>query len=205
MLKKFSLLALQQAMNQALALDDASSAKMAELEGKVLAIQVDPLGIEFFMQFSKSKIQLMPEYAGEPDTRIHSSPLGFIRLSLLPASRARSLFNDKIRISGDLELGQAVKRLFDELDIDWEGHLAYFTGDVVAHHLGSLFNRGRAFGKQLNESMHHNLDNYLHEELQLLPSRAELEDFYQEVDTLALDVERLAAHMNRLKADYETD
>ena len=42
-------------------------------------------------------------------------------------------------MTGDVELGQQVKTLFDEIDIDWEGHLARFTGDVVAFQVGSLF------------------------------------------------------------------
>lgn len=148
---------------------------------------------------------MLADYEGKPDTIIHSSPLGLIRLSFLPASKARSLFNDKIRLSGDVELGQAVKNLFDELDIDWEGHLAHFTGDVVAHQVGSLFRQGLAFKKQLQESLHLNMSDYLHEELRAFPSREEINDFFNDIDQLALDVERLQAHVNQLKGKHEID
>ncbi|ASQ47410.1 ubiquinone biosynthesis accessory factor UbiJ [Legionella clemsonensis] len=205
MIKKYSLKALQKAINHALALDESIPDKIIALHGKVLEIIVAPLGANFFILFEQEQLKLLAHYDGKPDTIIHSSPLGLIRLSFLPASKARSLFNDKIRLSGDVELGQAVKNLFDELDIDWEGHLAHFTGDVVAHQVGSLFRQGFAFKKQLQESFHHNMANYLHEELRLFPSREEIEDFYKDIDQLALDVERLQAHVNQFKGKHEID
>lgn len=205
MIKKYSLKALQQAINHALALDESMPAKIAALDGKVLEIIVAPLGANFYIAFQHGELQLLHHYDGRPDTIIHSSPLGLIRLSFLPASQARSLFNDKIRISGDVELGQQVKKLFDELDIDWEGHLAHFTGDVVAHQIGSLFRQGIAFKKQLSDSLRHNLSDYLHEELRLFPPREEIDDFFNDIDKLALDVERLQAHINQLIAHYEID
>lgn len=205
MIKKYSLKALQKAINYALALDESMSSKIAALEGKVLEVIVAPLAVNFYIRFEQQQLQLLDEHGGQPDTIIHSSPLGLIRLSFLPASKARSLFNDKIRLSGDLELGQQVKKLFDELDIDWEGHLAHFTGDVVAHQLGSFFRQGLVFKKQLGESMRHNITDYLQEELGSLPPRAEIDDFFTDIDELALAVERLQAHVNQLITNYEID
>lgn len=205
MIKKYSLKALQKAINHALALDESMPDKIAALHGKVLEIIVSPLGVNFYIAFQHEELQLLHHYDGQPDTIIHSSPLGLIRLSFLPASQARSLFNDKIRMSGDVELGQQVKKLFDELDIDWEGHLAHFTGDVVAHQLGSLFRQGLTFKKQLGDSLRHNLSDYLQEELRLFPPREEIDDFFNDIDKLALDVERLQAHINQLTAHYEID
>lgn len=203
MIKKYSLKALQQAINHALALDESMPEKICRLDGKTLEIIIAPLEVNFFVHFEKNELQLLDQYDDQVDTTIHSSPLGLIRLSFLPASKARSLFNDKIRLSGDIELGQSVKQLFDELDIDWEGHLAHFTGDVVAHQVGSLFRKGLAFKNQLTGSMHDNVRDYLQEELSILPPRAEIEDFFDDIDSLALDVERLEAHINQLRAHHE--
>ena len=205
MIKKYSLKALQKAINHALALDESMPTKLAALEGKVLEIIIAPLGVNFFIRFEQQQLLLLDHYEGLADTLIHSSPLGLIRLSLLPGSKARSLFNDKIRLSGDVELGQQVKKLFDELDIDWEGHLAHFTGDVVAHQFGSLFRQGLAFKKQLSDSMRHNVRDYLQEELRAFPPREEINDFFNDIDKLSLDVERLQAHVNQLMAHYEID
>ncbi|CAM4384730.1 MAG: Ubiquinone biosynthesis accessory factor UbiJ [Legionella sp.] len=205
MLKKYSLKALQKAINTAILLDEQMPLKLQELNGKTLEMIIAPLNVRFFIQFNQGTVELLDHSEDEADTVIHSSPLGLIRLSLLPASKARSLFNDKIRMSGNMELGQQVKKLFDEMDIDWEGHLAHFTGDVVAHQLGSFMRKGLSFTKRIDESMRQNMSEYLQEELRILPSQNELEDFYKEVDELSLSVERLQAHVNHLISRHEID
>jgi ubiquinone biosynthesis protein UbiJ len=204
MIKSYTLMALQTALNQALALDNAVEEKMRPLEDKILKMVVLPLHLSFFIRFSKKHLELLTDYEGYVDTTIHSSPLGLIRLSLLPASKVRSLFNDKIRISGDVVLGQNIKKLFDELHIDWEGHLAQFTGDVVAYQLGSWFRQGQTIGKQISGSIQANLTEYLQEELRLFPPREEVDDFFNEIYKLTLQVERLEAHINQWLARHET-
>lgn len=203
MLKEYSLLALQKAINCALALDEDMPAKIQPLEGKVLEVVVNPLNVCFFLTFQSGAVKLLAYYDGVPDTVIHSSPLGLIRLSLLPASKLRSLFNDNIRISGDVALGQEVKALFDNIEIDWEGHLARFTGDVVAHQIGSWVREGRAFNRQLMTSLKRSMTEYLQEERKWVPSPQEMQDFFQDVDDLGLRLERLIAHFNQLAVDHE--
>ena len=198
MIKKYSLKALQTAINQALLLDESMPTKIKALHGKAIEIIITPLNVNFFITFNEGQLKLLDCFSGTPDTVIHSNPLGLIRLSFLPASKARSLFNDKMRLSGDIELGLAVKKLFDEMDIDWEGHLAYFTGDVVAHQLGSMVRRGLDFKRQLSMSLQTNMTDYIQDELRLFPSREEIENFFSDVDQLVLDVERLHALVNLL-------
>ncbi|AGN15817.1 TPA: SCP2 sterol-binding domain-containing protein [Legionella pneumophila] len=203
MLKEYSLKALQTAINQAMKLDEQMPQKIQKLDGKTLEMVITPLNVNFYIRFKGSEMQLLHRIDGRPDTIIHSNPIGLIRLSLLPTSKARSLFNDKIRISGDIELGQSVKKLFDEIDIDWEGHLAHFTGDVVAHQIGSFVRKGLEFKNQFSTSMQQNITEFLQEELRISPSRNELEDFFAEVDELVLSVDRLQAHINNLMSNDE--
>lgn len=203
MIKQYSLLALQKAINGALFLDDDMARKIKPFEGKVLEVIITSLNVYFFMRFHQGKIQLLPYYEGIPDTVIHSNPLGLIRLSLLPASKLRSLFNDKIRISGDVQLGQEVKALFDNIDIDWEGHLAHFTGDVVAHQVGSWVREGYAFNRRLVSSLRRSVTEYLQEERCVFPGPEEVNDFFQDIDELSLRVERLSAHFNQLSVDHD--
>ena len=203
MIKKYSLLALQKAINHALALDPSMPAKIQSLQGHVLQIIISPLNVYFFIAFEQGQLRLLDQYNEHPDTIIHSSPLGLIRLSLLPASKVRSLFNDNIRMSGNIELGQRVKQLIDELDIDWEGHLALFTGDVVAHQVGSFVRQGLRFKRQISSSLRHNITDFLQEESRTFPPREEVNNFFHDVDTLSMDTERLAAHINQLLVLHE--
>lgn len=205
MIKNFTLKALQKAINHALSLDETRQDELKKLEGNVLQVIINPLSVSFYIVFSQSQLQLLGEYEGAVNTTIQSNPIGLIRLSLLPASKVRSLFNDQITISGDVELGQAIKKLFDDLDIDWEGHLARFTGDVVAFQVGSLFRQGISFKNRALESLNRQASEYFQEELRLLPPREEIEDFFKEIDALSLQVERIAAHFNQLMTHDDTD
>ena len=51
MLKEYSLLALQKAINCALTLDEDMPAKIKPLEGKVLEVVINPLNVCFFLNF----------------------------------------------------------------------------------------------------------------------------------------------------------
>ena len=198
MIKECSLMVLQKAIQHALSLDESMPTKMQALDGKTLEIIISPLQVNFFITFLAGNLCLLPSYEGDPDTVIRSSPLGLIRLSLLPASKVRSLFNDKIKLSGDVELGQKVKELFDDIDIDWEGHLARFTGDVVAYQVGSFVRQGLSFKRQVKESLRTNITEYLQEESRLFPPREEVADFFNDIDALTLLVDRLTAHVDSL-------
>lgn len=203
MLKEYSLKALQIAINQAIQLDDQLPVRLKELNSKVIEILLSPLNVGFFIEFRDGVIQLLAHHDAPADTVIQSSPMGLIRLSILPASKARSLFNDSIRISGDTELGQRVKKIFDSIDIDWENHLARFTGDIAAYQIGRFVRKSLSFKQTIDESMRLNVTEYLQEELRLTPSVREINDFFQDVDDLSLDVERLHAHLNHLISLYE--
>jgi ubiquinone biosynthesis protein UbiJ len=203
MLKQFSLQALQFAMNQAISLDEHTVERLKALDGKIIEMVILPLHVHFYICFEEGKILLLAESDKTPDTIIHTSPMGLIRLSFLPSSKMRSLFNDNIQISGDIHLGQEIKEIFDQIDIDWEGHLAHFTGDVAAYHIGKVVKKGKELHQRYSQSLKNNTKEYVFYEMQMIPTPAELEQFYEEVDDIRLRTERLIAHVNFLMAENE--
>ena len=195
MIKKYSLMALQSALNQALKLDINMPEKISALHGKVVKINIAPFHVDFYLGFSEQQIQLMDEWHGVVNTVIESSPWGFMRLSLLPTAKARTLFNNQVTISGDVGLGQAIKQLFDGVDIDWQSHLATVTGDVIAHQVSQMVEKGKAYHHQVSNSWHTTVSDYLHEEVRWFPPEEEIRDFFADVDALALQLERIEARM----------
>ena len=193
MLKKYFFKSLQTALNYALTMDEMSQNKLQELSGSVLQLVISPLQLNVFICFSEKLIQILPDYAGSVDTVIYSSPVGLINLSMTPAAKIRSLFNDQITITGNLELGQKVKKFMDELNLDWEGQLAKFTGDVVAYQIGDVVRKCQDVKQQVSESLEDNITDFLQEECQVLPSAEELQDFFNDVDELSLRADRLLA------------
>lgn len=193
MLKEYSLPPLQFALNRALSLDPNHIEKLKPFLEKCIKINIVPLNFSFFMRFIDNEIALKASDSCEPDAILHASPIGLIRLSLLPASSARSLFNDRLRIEGDTELGMQLKQLFDSLDLDWEGHLARFTGDMVAQQFGRFIRKSVEKTKAIHQSFKRQTQEYIYHEAAVTPSQAELANFYDDVDELMLDTERLEA------------
>lgn len=196
MIHTYSLRLLEKAIQKALTLDPLSSDKIGRLNGKVIKIIILPLRTSFYMAFEHDSIALYSDYPSAADTTIQSTPMGLIRLSLLPASKVRSLFNNQITITGDILVGEEVKRLFDTLDLDWEGYLAQFTGDVVAHQVGALARFGLKLKTQTQTSLTRQIQEYIQEEKRCSPSQEEVEDFMNDVDELSLKVERLEAYLH---------
>ncbi|MDQ5930215.1 MAG: ubiquinone biosynthesis accessory factor UbiJ [Bacteroidota bacterium] len=203
MLKKLSLQALQFAINQALSLDHSTLERLSGLNGKCIEIVVLPLHVHFYIRLNQSIIELHHESSQKPDTIIHTSPMGLIRISFLPSSKMRSLFNDHIQISGDIQLGQELKEIFDKIDIDWEGHLAHFTGDVVAYHLSKVFRKGKQIQEKYSQSLKFQAKEFILYEKQWSPTQSELEEYYRIVDDTRLRTERLIAHVHYLMAENE--
>jgi ubiquinone biosynthesis accessory factor UbiJ len=194
-IKNYSLRLLETALNTALGLDEFVQRKLIAFDSKTILICLMPFQWHFFMRFASGRVVLMLESEDKPDTVIYSTPIGLIRLSILPASKARSLFHDGIRMEGDIQLGQQIKQVMDEIDIDWEGYLAHFTGDMVAYQLGSGFRRMKQAAQQVHNSLTFQMTAYLQEEVALLPSREAVYDFCEDVDKLVLDVERFEAKL----------
>lgn len=199
MIRELTLRTLEQAIQSALALDEQSVTRLAALDGKTLALVILPLGVRFFIEFTDHNLFVKPHTSHAPDCTIQSSPMGLVRLSLLPASKARSLFNDEIKMEGDAEFGEAVKALFDDLDIDWEGHLAYFTGDVVAQQIGNVVRKGLSFTEHIKNSLKNQFGDFFKEELRVAPGQEELRDFFDDVDSIRADIERLEAKVAQFK------
>jgi ubiquinone biosynthesis accessory factor UbiJ len=188
--------ALEQAVNTYLRLDPEGSTKLGRFSGKVIALQVEGTPLTIYMLPGTDGLQLMTRYAGPVDTTLSGRPLALMKLGIGDSSRV--LMEGEVSISGDVETGQSFKRVLDNLHIDWEEPLARLTGDVFAHKAGHLL---REIGTWLGNARGHLAANgaeYLQQEIEVLPTRAEVEAFYQGVEGLRDDVARLAAKLELL-------
>jgi ubiquinone biosynthesis protein UbiJ len=193
---------LEQAMNQALALDSSAQSKLAHLAGKNLLIAIERPEFQLQLMFTEVGVVIMnpqsenPEDGTAYDTRIQGK--SFELLQLLAADNpATALFKSNIQIDGDQHFAQAVMGLFANLDIDWEYQLSRITGDLLAHQLGQSFRSSKRWLGDSHQSMMKNLEEFIHHELQTLPHRSEVDYYCQQVSHLRLQADRLEARLNR--------
>lgn len=194
-----ALAALETALNAYLRLDPGTLRRLAQLSGKVIAVELRGVGLTLFMLPAPERLQVLGHYEGEPDARLCGSPLALLRMGL-SADASAALFAGEVTISGDVELGQAFKAALDAMEVDWEEHLSHLVGDVLAHQFGNLARSLTGWARRSTTLLEQNLGEYLQEEHRSLPHALEMEAFLAEVDELRNNVERLEARVQRLLA-----
>jgi len=203
-MKKSALNALSKAINAYLKLDPESGNRLKHLNGKVVTIQLKPFDLTFQCIFNDTSIKLEADALRAADTHISGTPIQLAAVSLLKTNRHR-FFADDISMTGSAEIGHEVIALFDHMQIDWEEYLAQLIGDETAHHAGKLAKRARSWLKHIDQSFTDNVDEYIHEEAQWLPTHEALNDFFQEIDDYRMDVDRISAKINALKQKLQKD
>jgi ubiquinone biosynthesis protein UbiJ len=186
-------------LNRYLSLDPELPPRLAPLYGRVIALEVLGLGLRWYLVPGPAGIQVLGEFEAEADCTLRGTPLALARLGS-EHRRSDQLFSGAVEIQGDSELGHRFGNLLGKLDIDWEEHLSKLTGDLLAHQTGNLVRGVGAWGRAARSSLAQDLPEYLQEELRLLPSRFEVEEFLAEVDHLRDDAERLEQRIQRLTA-----
>ncbi len=189
--------AIEVAVNQVLALDPDTVARLREIDGKVIAIELQGLDVALYLIPTDTGLSVFGHFEGEPDTTLRGSPVGMLRMGLAE-NASDSFFAGEVEISGDVELGSQFRAILDGLDIDWEEHLSHITGDVVAHRVGSFVRDAVDWGRKTLDTLGRDGAEYLQEESRDLPNRFEMEEFLAAVDTLRTDVDRLEARVERL-------
>lgn len=198
--------AIEQLLNQAIRLDPEAPPRLEAMHGRVIKLELVGLALSLYMIPDPGGIQVFSHFEAEPDCILRGTPLDLARMRS-PQESADQLFSGAVEIAGDSGLAHQFGEFLSGLDIDWEEQLSKVTGDVVAHELGNMARGFFAWGENVRNTAGLDLQEYLQEELRLLPSRYEIEPFLADVDRLRDDVERLSARLERLRGqltDSET-
>src|SRR5690554_3057979 len=192
--------ALERALERALDLDPDTRDALGPLDGRRLVLRLDspPLALQLTVRERQLKVGPVEEDS-EPDLAVRTTLSGL--LSQLPGLRPGDGASvGKMRIEGDAELARRVQALARGFDPDWEAPFAALFGDVVgvqvAQALAGALRQARVTGEALARSA----AEFVTEESRDVVARGELEAFYEDVDTLRDDVERMDARVRRLRA-----
>ena len=93
-------------------------------------------------------------------------------------------------------------RVFQGLDVNWQGPFSSVFGDVITQGTEEFASSMARWTRQSSHRAAENLDEYLHEESRWLPSRPESESFNRRIDEIRLRLDRLAARLQQ--ADSQT-
>ena len=189
-------LTLETLLNQALRWEASSLDALNKLSGKIIRIEVKNIGINLSLFPDNQGFIILSDYKGETDVRISASLFSLLPLLL---QREASLSNNPdVTITGKISIAQDLFQFLKALDIDWEEQAARYLGDAPAHKLGNVFRQCETYSSEGLHNLQLNISEYLQEESRQLPTRIEMEEFLNGVDTLRNDLERLEQRVQRL-------
>lgn len=196
-IKTTSLATLEAAVNHCLQFDPDALQRVRALTGKIIGIELLGLNLRFYLLPDSVGLQFQAEHHGEVDVWLRGAPLSMMRMGL-GGDQQKALFSGDVEIVGDTELGQQVRDIMNDLDLDWEEQLSKLVGDVVGHKLGNVVREVADWAAQTRNTVEQDVGEYLQEESRLLPHQQEVAPFLEAVDTLRADVDRIEARVQRL-------
>lgn len=185
-------------INRLLLVRPETVAQLGQLDGKVIAIQLTSPAMSLSLQPSTAGLQIDQIERDDADVTLSGTAADFFQL-LSAADSSEAMFGKTIKLSGDSALATRFSQVMVDAALDWEGILAQVMGDLPAHELARLLKWKSRFYLQAGHSLVQNFEEYIKEELQLLPSQPQLKRFYSEVDSLRQETERAEAKIERLR------
>lgn len=143
--------ALETAVNRVLQLDMESPTRVNKLEGRLLQVNLEGLGITLFFTFKHGVVRVRLKAEGTPDTVISGTPVALFSMAE-PEEADWGLPDSKVQINGDASLARDLERIFRKLEPDWEGPLAGMFGDVAGHQLAQGVRQGAETARETARS-----------------------------------------------------
>jgi ubiquinone biosynthesis protein UbiJ len=198
-----ALAALETAINRAVSLDRGAVERLVPLRDTVFHIECTAPEIDVYLQAQDDGLRLMGVHPGSVTTAVRGTAADFAELAT-SNDPAATLINGALELEGDSAPLIELQKTISQLDLDWEAPLVRTLGDVAGHQLADLLRGIFDWGQQASDSLLRQMEEYIHEEARLTPPRAELEDYYRDVQDLELRVERLQSRIARLTRRLDT-
>lgn len=201
-------LAFEKAMTQALQYDPGTKNALNALAPLNIHIETNEPQFHLLIRIrtnTEISVGLFQEkhFSEEENIDIHLSGKlsDFISLA---TSNDHMLAKHNISVSGKIhQLGQ-LQEIATNLDIDWEEPIVALLGVVPGHFVSEQIRSAGRWAKHQKNEIKLWLPETLQEELKLVPSRPEVEQFFNDIDTLNALTQRLEAKVNRLKHTFES-
>ena len=195
----------ERALNQAIALAPTSHQALQELSGTLLGIEVTSLDLTLYVDMvSGTEIRLLMHCERSTDAFVRGSLEDFAALAASD-DPAATLINSGIELQGRSASLISLQQVISTMDVDWEAPLVDLLGDVPGHQLAQALRRLFRWSEGARTSLKRQVSEYLLEEGRLTPPKAELEHFYDAVQSLSMRVERAQQQVERLLARAATN
>lgn len=188
---------LEIALNRYLALEPDVLVEFGKLGGRVIALQAEGPGWEFFLCPHARGVQVLDRFDGQPDVRIRARPSRLMRQMMRGADGEDGPLAG-VQVEGDAGLMQQFGTLLSRVGFDLDEWLARAMDPGAAQRVGEALRGLAGWGRQAASTLALDTAEYLREETRDLVHRADVEQWMAGVDALRERVDGFAARLARL-------
>lgn len=176
-------------------MDPDSATLIQPLVGRVIEVQVVGLDASLYLIVLDDAVEVTGFYDGDIDTTLTGTPLALLSL----ASSTEALFDGRVTLSGNLDVGRQVRHAIKSLDVDTEEQLSSLLGDPVARKLSVMGQRFSQWFTGTTSTTQRDIGDYLMDEIDAVVSREEIDGFCHEVDELRHHADRFEERLRLLE------
>lgn len=186
--------------NEALQFGPQTKEKLAKLEGKTMAIEIQTFNRTWYFTSVKEGIELAEYCDDDPDVTLKTTVGAFLKIARDGIDEAE-LEPGELEISGDAIVGQRFAKIISNIDIDWEEFIADKLGDSSARLMSLARNQVNELIEQGPEGIKSMLAKVFENVAGQAQTNASSDS--QSVNELNIKVSNLEAQIQELKAKLE--
>ena len=179
------------AINRLLRQNSWALLRLQPFAGKIVRVDAFPLPMLLGIAETGETVAAAADAA--PAVTIRLSPGVMLRM----AARDAAAWND-VAVEGDAQLAAALNHVARNIRWDIEEDLSHVFGDIAAHRMVETGRKLDSWGRQGADNLARSLAEYWTEERPLIASRADVEQFTRDVDSLRDDVARLEKRLEQM-------
>ncbi len=189
---------LEQAGNRLLSLDAEANAKLVDFTDKVIHIHINDLQLDYFILFPGGSL-VVKEQSERPATATISGKLSAFLAAATQENTGDAFFTGELHFSGEINTARQFQEFIQSLQIDWQEPISQIFGDLAGQTISTGIEKAGSFCKAFLTNLKQDVPEYLQEEIQVTPSAAEQEIFFEQIDLVRSQTDRLNARIERLK------
>ena len=156
------------------------------LTKKIIKLSIEDISQEILLNFEEEKISVLTN-SDHIDVEISGTSSSFI---FYASTGGSDLFSSKITIIGDIESANALNSFFKESNL-LRIIIVELIGQKPTSTLFSIFDPLRNKIKESNQSNNESLSNFLKYDINLIPTKQEINDYIDQVDEIKTRTEKL--------------
>jgi ubiquinone biosynthesis protein UbiJ len=161
-----------------------------KLCGKVVKISIVDIALKLYIKFKDENMTLSID-DNQQDVEISGTLSSFIFYSVV---RGNELYSSKINISGDVETANSLNNLFKETDL-LRGIIMEVIGQKASSSLFSVLDPIKEKFDKSTEKNKSALSEFLKYDINLVPTKDEINKYIDEVDEIKSRTEKLISKM----------